>query len=97
MASPFNDTMKKDVRTWLPLMMVALCIVLAIIILLADIFQHNAEVMFENSKAKQMTIVKNIAEAMAGEINQTKQGLFFFAESTDFEQALTTFTEEGIA
>jgi len=78
-------------------MVVALCIVLAIVILLVDIFRHNSLVMFENSKAKQMTIVKNIAEAMAGEINQTKQGLFFFAESTDFEQALTTFTEEGIA
>ena len=78
-------------------MMVALCIVLAIIILLADIFKHNSEVMFENSKAKQMTIVKNIAEAMGGEINQTKQGLFFFADSNDFEQAFASYTEEGIA
>ncbi|NBK21020.1 MAG: response regulator [Spirochaetia bacterium] len=97
MALPFNDTIKKDVRTWLPLMMVALCIVLAIIILLADIFQHNAKVMFENSKAKQMTIVKNIAEAMGGEINQTKQGLFFFADSIDFEHALASYRQEGIA
>ncbi|MFA6682410.1 MAG: histidine kinase dimerization/phospho-acceptor domain-containing protein, partial [Sphaerochaeta sp.] len=97
MALPFNDTIKKDMRTWLPLMMVALCIVLAIIILLIDIFQHNAEVMFENSKAKQMTIVKNIAEAMGGEINQTKQGLFFFADSIDFDHALASYTEEGIA
>jgi len=97
LALPFNDTMKKDVRTWLPLMMVALCIVLAIIILLVDIFQHNAMVMFENSKTKQMTIVKNIAEAMGGEINQTKQGLFFFADSIDFDHALTSYVEDGIA
>ncbi len=97
MALPFNDTIKKDVRTWLPLMLVALCIVLAISILLVDIFKHNATVMFENSKAKQMTIVKNIAEAMAGEIKQTEQGLFFFADSNDFAQAFSSFTEEGIA
>lgn len=97
MARLFNDTIKKDARTWLPLMLVAFFIVLAIIILLVDIFHNNATVMFENSKAKQMTIVKNIAEAMGGEINQTKQGLFFFAESSELEHALTSFTEEGIA
>ncbi len=97
MTLPFNDTIKKDVRTWLPLMLVALFIVLAIIILLIDIFRHTSEVMFENSKAKQMTIVKNIAESMGGEIHQTKQGLFFFADSTDFAQAYASYTQEGIA
>ena len=92
-----HDTLKKDVRTWLPLIVVAFCIVLAIVLLLVDIFHHNSTVMFENSKAKQMTIVKNIAEAMGGEINQTKQGLFFFAESSDLDQALDSYTEDGIA
>lgn len=97
MAVPLHDTLKKDVRTWLPFMVIAFCIVLAIVILLVDIFHHNSTVMFENSKAKQMTIVKNIAEAMGRDINQTKQGLFFFAESSDLDQALDSFTEEGIA
>ncbi|MDT4761257.1 ATP-binding protein [Sphaerochaeta sp. PS] len=84
-------------RTWLPLMLVALCIVLAITILLVDIFHQNATIMFENSKTKQMTIVKNIAEAMGGEIHQTKQGLFFFAESGDLKRALQALTDEGIS
>jgi signal transduction histidine kinase/ActR/RegA family two-component response regulator len=91
-----DDTIKKEARTWMPLMFVASGIILTVSLLLVSIFHQYSTIVTENSKTKQMTIVKNIAEAIGGEINQTKQGLFFFVESQDLKQAIHSFTEDEI-
>ncbi|AEV30317.1 signal transduction histidine kinase [Sphaerochaeta pleomorpha str. Grapes] len=91
-----DDTIKKEARTWVPLLFVAFGIILTVFILLVSIFHQYSTIITENSKTKQMTIAKNIAEAMSGEINQTKQGLYFFVESEDLKHALHSFTEDSI-
>lgn len=91
-----NDAVRREARTWMPLLFVAFGIILTVSILLVSIFHQYSTIITENSKTKQMTIAKNIAEAMSGEINQTKQGLYFFVESQDLKQALHAFTEDGI-
>ncbi|WP_320129515.1 ATP-binding protein [uncultured Sphaerochaeta sp.] len=93
---PVETTIKKETKGRFLLMVLALTIVVAVILLMTSIFQQYSTIVIETSKTKQMTIVKNIAEALKTEINQTKQGLFFFVDSGDFKDALSSLTDDHI-
>ncbi|MFA6846630.1 MAG: ATP-binding protein, partial [Sphaerochaetaceae bacterium] len=91
-----DETIKKKATTWLPLLVIALVVIVGILILLVTIFQQYSTLVTDNNKTNLMNIAKNIAEAMESEINQTKQGLHFFVDSGDLQQALSSYTDEGI-
>jgi len=63
-------------------------------LLLGSLFHQYADTVIENNKDRLMTIAKNVSVSVGSEISQTKQGLHFFVESSDFESALDDYLNQ---
>ena len=71
-----------------------LAFLLLISLLLGSLFHQYADTVIENNKDRLMTIAQNVSVSVGSEISQTKQGLHFFVESSDFKSALDAYLHE---